>query len=38
MGPAVEMLEDMKFPEDLILNLTARRVLDYLKAKHPHID
>ncbi|MDR1979729.1 MAG: phosphatase, partial [Synergistaceae bacterium] len=31
MGPAVEMLEDMKFPEDLILNLTARRVLDYLK-------
>ncbi len=33
--PALAMLEEIGFPEELILNATAERVLEYVNQKHP---
>lgn len=34
-APAVAMLKEMSFPEELILNTTAEKVLAYVKERHP---
>lgn len=34
-APAVAMLEEMAFPEPLILNASAARVLDYVRSRRP---
>lgn len=35
IAPALAMLEEIGFPEELILNATAERVLDHVRQKHP---
>ena len=35
IAPALAMLEEIGFPEELILNATTERVLDHVRQKHP---
>ena len=35
---SIAMLEEMAFPEELVLNVSARRVLDFVRARRPNLD
>lgn len=34
---ALKLLEDLRFPEELIVNTSARRVLDYISSRQDYI-